>query len=1001
MRDSEMPPSWRIRLATALVVLLAAPLLMAAEGPSTFGYEGRLYDQYGDPSQATVSFVLSVLDPSGSCVLRAEESAAINLAATEGYFSINVGAGTALPNDPGLPLTRVFANNGTLAGAGGCSFTPLARDGRILRIAVKQGTTLTTLSPDVQIGATPYAFVADTLQGKTPTNFIQVNTASSAVTQANLEQIFSTQSRVSELAQLMEGTSAKYLAPNTNGTVLIPSPAGTFTAASLTAGQIWFDTQDHSLKLFDGTSIRNLGSGTTTNATGGSGTLTSITAGTGLSGGTITTSGTLSLAPSGVTPGTYNKVLVDGFGRVTSGGSLTSTDIPSLDWSKVTTGKPTTLAGYGVSDAVKNDGGIQRFQVAPESSMPAAGVGQKLFISSDTHKVFYDDGTQWVSLNGDNGDSGTNGSGGTMNFDWSQIVSGRPQTLEGYGILDAVKADGGIWSFKMGYESEKPTPGVYGRVFFAVDSHKIYRDDGINWLVLIESGTGGGTYINEPSTLGTLPNYYGSPYGYGVSLSLGQVWLDSMDMKIKYFDGVNIRTVSDSLSSGSGGSVYAAYPLMSWSSNEGGSTATSISMNAANSYSDGYLLAYDWNNFNNKLSKYLSVNHIFVGNPMGEAQPIALSSDFYVDPTSSTLRWAGFQGQQVYGTATTPGQVLKFDGNAYQPSALRLSDIRSMFGGSAMPYYCSPGQVLRYESMYDMLMCADVQIRPDQITGTGRFSLEHLPEQVVLNGGNSLSGPISIGSNNFDPLILQTNGQPRLLVTPGGRVGIGTSDPITDLQVRGTFSAGQPPITTTDGNIYTGSGYIGISPGQSAYGGGSAFLRGGDSPEGATSYAGQRGARVEAFGGDYNAYAFNGKGGNLILSAGADGFRGSSDIEFNAANGEQKMVIKTGTGNVGIGTTAPTTKLDVNGSVKLGTTGSTIQAMGVCTTASPISPTPSGVQVGCPGIQLDSAVSCSPKTSAGSVTISARVSAVDQVVIHSSGTGTSGVTTTFVCMWAK
>ena len=43
--------------------------------------------------------------------------------------------------------------------------------------------------------------------------------------------------------------------------------------------------------------------------------------------------------------------MVDAYGRVTSGTNLSSTDIPNLDWSKITTGKPTTLAGYGITNA--------------------------------------------------------------------------------------------------------------------------------------------------------------------------------------------------------------------------------------------------------------------------------------------------------------------------------------------------------------------------------------------------------------------------------------------------------------------------------------------------------------------------------------------------------------------------------------------------------------------------------------------------------------------------
>ena len=49
------------------------------------------------------------------------------------------------------------------------------------------------------------------------------------------------------------------------------------------------------------------------------GTVTKVTAGTGLTGGDITTTGTIALATSGVTAGTYDSVTVDTYGRVTAG----------------------------------------------------------------------------------------------------------------------------------------------------------------------------------------------------------------------------------------------------------------------------------------------------------------------------------------------------------------------------------------------------------------------------------------------------------------------------------------------------------------------------------------------------------------------------------------------------------------------------------------------------------------------------------------------------------
>lgn len=76
----------------------------------------------------------------------------------------------------------------------------------------------------------------------------------------------------------------------------------------------------------------------------GTGTVTSITAGTGLSGGTITTSGTISM-PNVGTAGTYNaSVTTDAQGRVTAGASISINDSPGR--SLVTS---TSATGYQVS----------------------------------------------------------------------------------------------------------------------------------------------------------------------------------------------------------------------------------------------------------------------------------------------------------------------------------------------------------------------------------------------------------------------------------------------------------------------------------------------------------------------------------------------------------------------------------------------------------------------------------------------------------------------------
>lgn len=54
-------------------------------------------------------------------------------------------------------------------------------------------------------------------------------------------------------------------------------------------------------------------------------------------------------ANAAISAGTGTKITYDAKGLVTSSAALAATDIPNLDWSKITTGKPTTLSGYGIT----------------------------------------------------------------------------------------------------------------------------------------------------------------------------------------------------------------------------------------------------------------------------------------------------------------------------------------------------------------------------------------------------------------------------------------------------------------------------------------------------------------------------------------------------------------------------------------------------------------------------------------------------------------------------
>ena len=87
-------------------------------------------------------------------------------------------------------------------------------------------------------------------------------------------------------------------------------------------------------------------------------------------GDVINTTGSnlMTLSSTGISAGTYVKVGVDSKGRVTNGYTLSETDLPGIDWVKVSAGKPTTLAGYGITDGIDATGGTLTGKLTVSSS---------------------------------------------------------------------------------------------------------------------------------------------------------------------------------------------------------------------------------------------------------------------------------------------------------------------------------------------------------------------------------------------------------------------------------------------------------------------------------------------------------------------------------------------------------------------------------------------------------------------------------------------------------
>ncbi|EED65666.1 hypothetical protein SR914_11870 [Comamonas testosteroni] len=165
-----------------------------------------------------------------------------------------------------------------------------------------------------------------------------------------------------------------------------------------------------------------------------------ITAGTGLTGGgNLTANRTIALANTTVTAGSYGSATtvptftVDAQGRLTAADSATVTPA----WADVT-GKPTTLAGYGITDAA-----LAARTITAGTGLTGGGdlsANRSIALANTTVAAgSYGSATATPTLTVDAQGRLTAAGSATVTPAWGSIT-GKPTTLAGYGITDGALA---------------------------------------------------------------------------------------------------------------------------------------------------------------------------------------------------------------------------------------------------------------------------------------------------------------------------------------------------------------------------------------------------------------------------------------------------------------------------------------------------------------------------------------------------------------------------------
>ncbi|WP_413558359.1 beta strand repeat-containing protein [Bdellovibrio sp. HCB209] len=692
--------------------LLIASASFAARSPANFTYQGKLIKSNGtDPVEsASVNFKIQLRSPDGGCLLF-EETHNRDMTNSGGVFSLIIGEGTNT-NTSALTMEQVFDNSTVKNGASGCSYTPAAGDTRRLRFSYDDGTEAVTLPTDQTLRSVPFAINSSFLQGLGKDAFIQVN---GSTNQAKIDSLTAISTTLTGVAG---GTSPYYAKTSdlpvsggvlnlTSGGVRVPdSPVTNDSAVNKNYSDSYVGG-----KTIDLTGLAN-GQVLTWNSSQNKwaltqpthGTLTSITAGTGLAGGTITSSGTISLATVG-TAGTYAKVTVDAYGRVTSSTSLIESDIPNITLPGKISGSAITSGTIGGNTQISTTGNITTTGTVTANALSAQSV------SSQTVRVFNLSNTNKVTIQA----PGSLSTDYTLSLPTGAGSAGQVLTTDGSGILSwispnamAVTSVSGSAPITISGPALSPTVSISTATTSAMGAVQLATDGGTTSGTVVQATDSRLTNGRAPvgNATGDLSGTYPSP----------------TVNKVQGITYSSLTPVTGQFYRFNGTSMVPAFVAAADLKSAAGLTQLPASCGA------GQALTYS------------SATDLFSCTTIDTSPTGSASGDLsgsYPSPTVQKIQGIAF-------SSTTPAtaQVYKYSGSQFSPAYVNLSDLRTSAGAAQIPTSCTSAQTMVYSSASDSFICTNISLSGGSVAGLGTAATKNAP-----SSGNAASTEVVLGSD--------------------------------------------------------------------------------------------------------------------------------------------------------------------------------------------------------------------------------------------------------------